>query len=108
MSRVSPDQDPFTAIADPNRRRMLDLMLGGPRTVGDLARTLGLSQPAVSQHMAVLRLAGLVEARPQGRRTPYAVRAAELRTVADWVAKYEAFWGERLDALAAHLARQQQ
>jgi DNA-binding transcriptional ArsR family regulator len=108
MSRVSPDQDPFRAIADPNRRRMLDHMLSGERTVGELAGILGIAQPSVSQHMTVLKLAGLVDERHEGRRTFYAVRGAALQGVADWIAQYEAFWTERLDALEAHLARQRQ
>ncbi|MCA3441186.1 MAG: winged helix-turn-helix transcriptional regulator [Rhodobacter sp.] len=108
MSRVSSEQDPFRAIADANRRRMLDLMLAQERTVGELAGLLGIAQPSVSQHMAVLRLAGLVDERQEGRRTFYSVRAADLRGVAEWIAKYEVFWAERLDALAAHLARQRQ
>lgn len=108
MSRISSDQDPFRAIADPNRRRMLDLMLSGERTVGELTGVLGIAQPSVSQHMAVLRQAGMVDERREGRRTYYAVRAAELRGVAEWLAKYEVFWGEKLDALEAHLARQRQ
>lgn len=105
MTQVSQNQDPFRAIADPNRRRMLDLMLTEERTVGFLADELGIAQPSVSQHMQVLRLAGLVDARAEGRRTYYGVRAAELREVADWLSKYEAFWTGRLDALEAHLSR---
>jgi DNA-binding transcriptional ArsR family regulator len=105
MTQVSPNQDPFRAIADPNRRRMLDLMLAEERTVGFLAEQLGIAQPSASQHMQVLRLAGLVDARAEGRRTYYSVRAAELREVADWIAKYEAFWTDRLDALESHLSR---
>jgi DNA-binding transcriptional ArsR family regulator len=58
--------------------------------------------------MAVLRLAGLVDERQEGRRTFYAVRGAALQGVADWIARYEAFWTDRLDALEAHLARQRQ
>jgi DNA-binding transcriptional ArsR family regulator len=105
MTQVSPNQDPFRAIADPNRRRMLDLMLAEERTVGFLAEQLGIAQPSASQHMQVLRLAGLVDARAEGRRTYYSVRATELREVADWIAKYEAFWTDRLDALESHLSR---
>lgn len=104
MAHVSPRQDPFRAIADPNRRRMLDAMLAGDCTVGGLTRDLGLSQPTVSQHMQVLRLAGLVSERRAGRQVFYAVRAADLATVGDWLAKYQAFWTTRLDALEAHLA----
>lgn len=105
MTYVAANQDPFKAIADPNRRRMLDMMFEESRTVGSLAEALGISQPAASQHMQVLRLAGLVDERVEGRRTFYSVRAVELRTVADWIAKYEAFWTEKLDALETHLAR---
>lgn len=105
MTHVSPNQDPFRAIADPNRRRMLDLMLGQERTVGFLADHLGIAQPSASQHMQVLRLAGLVDARAEGRRIFYSVRPAELRSVAEWIAKYEAFWTGRLNALEDHLSR---
>jgi DNA-binding transcriptional ArsR family regulator len=105
MTHVSLNQDPFRAIADPNRRKMLDLMLTEERTVGFLADELGIAQPSVSQHMQVLRLAGLVDARAEGRRTFYNVRAADLRSVVDWIAKYEVFWSERLDALEDHLSR---
>lgn len=105
MAQVSPHQDPFRAIADPNRRRMLDLMLEQELTVGALAERLGISQPTASQHIKVLRLSGLLEERTEGRRTFYGVRAAELRQVSDWIAKYEAFWSDRLDALERHLAR---
>lgn len=105
MSRVAANQDPFKAIADPNRRRMLELMLAQERTVGFLAEELGIAQPSASQHMQVLRLAGLVDERTEGRRTFYSLRAAELRIVADWIAQYEAFWNERLDALEDHLSQ---
>ncbi|MGP1396898.1 MAG: ArsR/SmtB family transcription factor [Inquilinaceae bacterium] len=105
MTRVAPNQDPFKAIADPNRRRMLDLMLSQEHTVGVLADHLGIAQPSASQHMQVLRLAGLVDERTEGRRTFYSVRVAELRDVADWLAKYEAFWSAKVDALEAHLSR---
>ncbi|WP_085339791.1 ArsR/SmtB family transcription factor [Aquidulcibacter paucihalophilus] len=105
MTYVAPHQDAFKAIADPNRRKMLDMMLQDACTVGALAEALAISQPAASQHMQVLRLAGLVDERVEGRRTFYSVRAAQLRTVADWIAKYEAFWTEKLDALETHLAR---
>lgn len=105
MAQVSPQQDPFRAIADPNRRRMLDAMLERERTVGELTVTLGLRQPTVSQHMQVLKLAGLVSERRDGRQVFYGIRPAELAGVAAWLAKYEAFWPGRLDALEAHLRK---
>lgn len=105
MSYVAPEQDAFRAIADPGRRRMLDAMLEQERSVSELTALLAISQPAVSQHLKVLKLAGLVEERRQGRNSLYRAKPAELRVVTDWLAKYEAFWSARLDALEAHLAR---
>lgn len=105
MGYVAEDQDPFRAIADPGRRQMLDAMLDAERSVGELVGIVGLSQATVSQHLKVLRLAGLVEERREGRQRIYAARAAELRVVADWVAQYEAFWSDRLDRLGDLLDR---
>lgn len=109
MGRVAASQDPFRAIADPHRRQMLDAMLErGECSVGELTDLLGISQPAVSQHLQVLKLAGLVDERPDGRRRLYRAQARELESVAAWVARYEAFWRRRLGALEAHLARRKQ
>jgi DNA-binding transcriptional ArsR family regulator len=105
MGYVAAEQDPFRAIADPGRRMMLDALLEGERSVGELVGIVGLSQATVSQHLKVLRLAGLVEERRAGRQNFYAARGAELQVVADWVAQYEAFWSERLDRLGALLDR---
>jgi DNA-binding transcriptional ArsR family regulator len=106
MTYVAPRQDPFRAIADPGRRRLLDTMLERERSMAELTALLGVSQPTVSQHLQVLRLAGLVEERRQGRSRFYRVKPAELRVVVDWLAKYEAFWTSKLNALEAHLAKQ--
>lgn len=84
---------------------MLDAMLDGERTIGELTTLLGVSQPAVSQHMQVLRLAGLVDERREGRHVYYRVRAGDLAVVGEWIAKYEVFWADRLDRLDAHLAK---
>jgi DNA-binding transcriptional ArsR family regulator len=108
MAHVAPEQDAFRAIADPNRRRMLDAMLEAERTVGELTQALGIRQPSVSQHMQVLKLAGLVTERRAGRHTFYAARPAELGAVGAWLAKYQAFWSDRLDALDAHLRTRKQ
>jgi DNA-binding transcriptional ArsR family regulator len=105
MSYVAEGQDPFRAIADPRRRAMLDHLLAGERSVGELAARVGISQPAATQHIRVLKLAGLVEERREGRRTLCSVRPAELRVVTDWLAKYEAFWAEKLGNLERHLAK---
>lgn len=105
MGRIAASQDPFRAIADPGRRKLLDAMVTGERTVSELTALLSISQPAVSQHLQVLKLAGLVDERREGRNRYYGARPAELRAVADWIAKYEVFWAEKLVALSAHLAR---
>ena len=106
MAHVARHQDAFRAIADLGRRRMLDAMLERERTVGELAALVGVSQPAASQHLKLLKLAGIVEERRQGRTTLCRVRPAELRTVMEWLAKYEAFWSGKLEAFEAHLAKQ--
>jgi DNA-binding transcriptional ArsR family regulator len=103
MSYVCPDQDPFRAIADPGRRIMLDAMFAKECTVQEMTALLGISQPSVSQHLKVLKLANLVEERQQGRQRFYRTKPADLSQVVDWVGKYEAFWNQKLDALSAHL-----
>jgi DNA-binding transcriptional ArsR family regulator len=92
----------FEVLAEPNRRRILDLLLV-ERPVGDLVEGTGLSQPAVSKHLRVLRDAGLVEVRPVAQRRLYRVRPEPLMALDEWLAPYRALWSGRLDALAAHL-----
>jgi len=93
--------DVFAAIADPTRRRLLDALRGGERSVGSLAAPFGdaMSRPAVSQHLRVLRRAGLVAERRVGRERRYRLQAAPLAEVADWVGHYERFWADKLAAL---------
>jgi DNA-binding transcriptional ArsR family regulator len=93
----------WDVLVEPARRRILDLLLDGERTVGELVDAVGLSQPAVSKHLRVLRDAGAVEARIDGPRRVYRLRADALRDVDDWLTPYRAAWAGRLDALAAHL-----
>ncbi len=96
----------FQAVSDPTRRVVLELLLQGERAVKDLLSHLhGVSQPRLSQHLKVLREAGLVAAEKAGRRRVYRLEAAPLREVAHWVEHFDAFWDEKLDALGAHLAR---
>ena len=92
----------FEVLAEPNRRRILDLLLV-ERPVGDLVEGTGLSQPAVSKHLRVLREAGLVEVRPVAQRRLYRVRPEPLRALDEWLAPYRRLWSTRLDALEAHL-----
>jgi len=93
----------FEVLVEPHRRRILDLLRGGDRTVGDLVSELGLSQPGVSKHLRVLRQAGLVEVRADGQRRRYRLRTEPLREIDEWLAPYRAAWNRRLDVLEAHL-----
>ncbi len=93
----------YAALAEPSRRQILDLLRAGERSVNDLVSRLRLSQPGVSKHLRVLREAGLVEVRPDGRQRWYRLRAAPLAEVDDWLEPYRVHWNERLDALEQHL-----
>jgi DNA-binding transcriptional ArsR family regulator len=94
----------YAAVAEPHRRQILDLLLReGERSVGDLVAKLRLSQPGVSKHLRVLREAGLVDVRVDGRRRWYGLRPQPLAEVDEWLEPYRAFWSTRLDALERHL-----
>src|SRR5438034_10841512 len=93
----------FEILAEPNRRRILDLLLERERPVGELVAELAVSQPAVSKHLRVLRDAGLVDVRADAQRRLYRVLPEPLRDVDEWIAPYRALWAERLDDLARHL-----
>jgi DNA-binding transcriptional ArsR family regulator len=93
----------YSALAEPYRREILDLLRSRERTVNELVERLTLSQPGVSKHLKVLREAGLVEVRPEGRRRWYGLRAEPLAEVAEWLEPYRAHWNARLDALERHL-----
>ena len=94
---------PFEALAEPNRRRILDLLLAEERPVGDLVAALTVSQPAISKHLRVLRDAGLVEVRGDGQRRLYRVRTEPLQAVDRWLEPYRRRWESRLDDLERHL-----
>ena len=93
----------FDVLAEPQRRRILDLLRDGERPVGELVDRLEISQPGVSKHLRVLRDAGLVSVRPEGQRRWYGVRPEALAEVDRWLAPYRRLWGRRLDALERHL-----
>jgi DNA-binding transcriptional ArsR family regulator len=93
----------FAVLAEPNRRRILDELCQGERSVGELAGTLSLSQPAVSKHLRVLREADLVASRVDKQHRRYRLRPAPLQEVDAWLAPYRRFWADRLDALQAYL-----
>jgi DNA-binding transcriptional ArsR family regulator len=99
----------FDILGDPVRRRILELLADGERSAGEIGAVLqaefGISQPAVSQHLRVLRENGFATVRAQGTRRLYAVDAEPLRQVDEWLHPYRRFWTQRLDALATELAR---
>ncbi len=94
---------PFEVLAEPNRRRILDLLREADRPVGDLVGALAVSQPAVSKHLRILREAGLVEVRTEAQRRIYRVRWEPLRAVDEWLEPYRRLWLSRLDDLERHL-----
>ena len=95
----------FEILAEPTRRRVLDLLRERERTVGDLVDELEMSQPAVSKHLRVLRDAGLVEARVDAQRRIYSLRAEPLADVDAWLEPYRKFWRGRLASLQRHVVR---
>jgi DNA-binding transcriptional ArsR family regulator len=93
----------WAALADPNRRAVLALLLERPRPVGELVDRLGLSQPGTSKHLRVLREAGLVNVRTEAQRRVYALEPKPLAELDAWLAPYRRLWNESLDALERHL-----
>ncbi len=99
----------FDVLGDPVRRRILELLADGELTSGAISTVVqaefGISQPAVSQHLKVLRESGFATVRPQGARRLYAVDSAPLHEVDAWLEPFRRFWEQRLDSLATELAR---
>ena len=100
--------DTMEAIAEPARRRILDALLDGERLVGELCAELGIAQPSVSKHLAVLRGAGLVRVRPDAQRRWYSLCPEPLRDLDEWLMPYRRRWADALDDLERHLDRQEQ
>jgi DNA-binding transcriptional ArsR family regulator len=95
----------FTVLADPNRRRILDELCQGERSVGELVERLSLSQPAVSKHLRVLREAGFVESRIEAQQRFYRLRPEPFMEIDEWLAPFRRFWSKHLDALERHLEK---
>lgn len=93
----------FAVVAEPTRRRILDLLRDRARSVGELVDQLGLSQPGVSKHLRVLREAGLVRVRAEAQRRWYELETEPLQEIDSWLEPYRRLWSERLDALERHL-----
>jgi DNA-binding transcriptional ArsR family regulator len=99
----------FDVLGDPVRRRILELLAAGERSAGDIGTTIqhefAITQPAVSQHLKVLRDNGFASVRADGQRRLYAVNGTALRDVDEWLAGFRRFWAPRLDALDTEIAR---
>ena len=99
MARAVTTADACNAVAEPRRREILDLLVGGERAVNDLVELLGLAQPQVSKHLRVLREVGLVDVRDEGRQRLYRLNGRALKPIHDWVSSYQGTWSERFDQL---------
>jgi len=106
----TPDREPdvFGAISHPARRRMLDLLVEGDRSVNTIAGHFQMSRPAVSQHLRILLDAGLVAEQRHGRERRYRLVPEQLGPVRDWIAHYERFWDDRLKRLQKLLTKKGQ
>jgi DNA-binding transcriptional ArsR family regulator len=93
----------LAALADPTRRRMLEILRGGERAAGEIERASGINQPMASKHLRTLRRAGLVRMRKVAQRRLYSLDPAPLADLDAWLAPYRAVWNDRLDALERHL-----
>jgi DNA-binding transcriptional ArsR family regulator len=100
MSRKNSAAAALTALADPTRRQLFERLRAGPRAVVDLARGVPVSRPAVSQHLAVLKAAGLVKDRAEGTRRVYEIDPKGLGAIRTWL---DGMWGEALDSLGAEI-----
>ena len=99
VARAATTADAFNAVAEPRRRKILDLLAGGERAVNELVDVLGLTQPQVSKHLRVLREVGAVAVRVEGRQRVYSLNGPALKPIHDWVKNYERSWSERFDEL---------
>jgi DNA-binding transcriptional ArsR family regulator len=108
VARSSTTSDVFNAIAETDRRAILDTLIGGEKAVGTIVNDVSMSQPQVSKHLRVLSEVGLVKCRPEGRRRLYRLEPAHLRPFRDWLAKYEQAWNDRLDRVDEYLRELQQ
>jgi DNA-binding transcriptional ArsR family regulator len=108
VARSSTTSDVFNAIAEVQRRQILDALIAGEKAVGTIVDDLSLSQPQVSKHLRVLSEVGLVRCRADGRRRLYRLEPARLRPFQEWLAKYERSWNDRLDRVDDYLKELQQ
>ena len=108
VARASTTSDVFNAIAEADRRDILDVLIGGEKAVGAIVDDLSMSQPQVSKHLRVLSEVGLVSSRAEGRRRLYRLEPSPLAPMQQWLAKYERALNDRLDRLGGYLTELQQ
>jgi DNA-binding transcriptional ArsR family regulator len=108
VARSSTTSDVFNAIAEAQRRDVLDVLITGEKAVGAIVKDVSMSQPQVSKHLRVLRAVGLVTCRAEGRRRLYRLERARLRPLHEWLANYEQAWNDRLDRVDDLLKELQQ
>jgi DNA-binding transcriptional ArsR family regulator len=108
VARSPTTSDVFNAIAEADRREVLDALITGEKAVGTIVNDLSMSQPQVSKHLRVLREVGLVRCRADGRRRLYRLEPARLQPLHEWLASYEQAWNDRLDRLDDYLKELQQ
>ena len=110
MARTPTTHDPFNAVAEPKRRKVLEALGMRELSVNDLVALLGWNQPSVSKHLGVLKQVGLVSERRVGRQRLYRVNGERLKPIYDWVAPFEKYWSEsfeRLDEVLQQLKKEQ-
>ncbi|MEZ4732957.1 MAG: metalloregulator ArsR/SmtB family transcription factor [Caldilineaceae bacterium] len=103
MARLSTTSDVFNAIAEPQRRAILELLTQGELSVNEIADALDLNQPQASKHLRVLHKVELVDVRREGRQRIYQLQSDSLKPIHDWVRQFEQFWSERFDRLDTYL-----
>ena len=96
----------YEALAEPHRRRIIELVGSGERTAGDIVDALAISQPGASKHLRILREAGLVSVRKDAQRRVYRLEPEKLAELDAWLAPYRRFWSGKLDALVDHLMKE--
>jgi len=103
MARLATTSDVFNAIAEPQRRQILNLLAQGERSVNDIAEALHLKQPQASKHLRVLKQVGLVSVRGAGQQRLYKLTGESLKPIHEWVTPFERFWEENFDRLDEYL-----
>jgi DNA-binding transcriptional ArsR family regulator len=107
MARARTTFDPFNAVAEPKRRRVLEILGTQELPVNEIVERLGWPQPMISKHLGVLKKVGLVSERRVGRQRLYRVNAEQLKPIQDWVKPFESMWQQRLDRLDEYLKEMQ-